>query len=130
MMMQNAKRPGVTIMGATIVLGAVLLLAAGCAQAPSKPGLGFGTAGITAEGVARVAATKSFEAKRKIVLENCAAAGFVIRTHAFARCVTAYFAVDAARAKARANPPADGAARRHSLCVDPVRFELARCIEI
>ena len=115
---------------ATIALGAVLLLAAGCAQTPSKPGLKFGTAGITPEGVARVAATDSFEAKRRIVLQNCAAAGFEIRTHEFARCVTAYFAVDAARAQARAKSLADKAARRYGLCVDPVRFELSRCIEI
>ena len=110
----------------TILLGAVLLLAAGCAQVPPKGNL----AGITPEGAARMAATDSFVAKRRIVLENCIAAGFEVSSHGFARCVTSYYAVDAARARTRAKALAERAARRHSLCVDPVRFELARCIEI
>jgi hypothetical protein len=122
------------IRNATIVLGAVLLLA-GCAEVPSngppaKPGMTSGITGITAEGAARVAATDGFEAKRKIVLETCAAAGLAVRSRGFARCVTTYFAIDAARARAHAKALSDQAARRHGLCVDPIRFELARCIEI
>ena len=109
-----------------ILLAAVLLLAAGCAQVPSKGNL----AGVTAEGAARMAATDSFVAKRRIVLENCVAAGFEVSSRGFARCVTTYYAVDAARARTRTKALVERAARRHGLCVDPVRFEVARCIEI
>ena len=111
---------------ATLMIGAVLLLAAGCAQAPMKASL----TGVTPEGAARMAATDSFVAKRRIVLQNCIAAGFEVSSHGFARCVTAYYSVDAARARMHAKTLAERAARRHGLCVDPIRFELARCIEI
>jgi hypothetical protein len=116
--------------GARLALAATLLVAGGCAQAPIKDGIKDDLAGVTAEGMARMAATDSFVAKRKIVLENCTAAGFEVATRGFARCVTSYYAVDAARLRDKAKTQADRAARRHSLCVDPVRFELARCIEI
>ena len=110
-------------MGSRIAISCTLiLLATGCSHAPSG--------GVTIEGMARMAAAASFADKQVVARENCTDAGLARNSRNYARCVTAYHAREAARLRAHARMLADRAARLHGMCLDPIRFEFARCIEI
>ena len=98
---------------------AAVLLAGACAGLPGD-----------ADADGSTAAAQSLATKHRIARELCATAGFGERTPLFVHCVAAYHAREAARLRAYARLLADSAARRQGLCLDPVRFELARCIEI
>jgi hypothetical protein len=110
------------VRGAALASLAVLFLA-GCATDGRD-------AYVTADGYERMSKASTPLARRGVARENCARAGLPEGTRRFARCVTAYHAMDAKVARDRAKEMRDRAAGRHGVCIDPDRLTVDRCLEI
>ncbi len=85
---------------------------------------------LTAEGTARMMAADGVKAQWHTARLICVEDGFALETEQFKRCFTEYQLHSLRARRTRAKAITDAVARRHGLCIDRQRFEIARCTAI
>jgi hypothetical protein len=113
-----------------VAIALLTLTAAAClhSEAPQKATLI--TSYVTVEGAARMLAAEGVAAKWKAARILCNEAGHETGTNDFLECFKAYQAHSLQTARTRARALTETVARQYGLCIDRVRFEIARCQEI
>lgn len=85
---------------------------------------------LTAEGTARMMAAEGIKAQWLMAKQICVEGGFALGTEQFLGCFSEYTLHSLRARRTRARGLTDSVARKHGLCIDRKRFEIARCKEI